>query len=127
MSTDSDSASEKEEFALELEERTSVVHRVTCLDIKNLIESDSPNVIYPFKTYQEAFEYGEKLENRSYPKTCGKCTPWKSKTPQWHTHKFILENEDISGVYNGCKSWLITVGARILDEKENEYSGSHCD
>jgi len=82
MSSSPDSGDEKQEFALQLEGKTSVVHRADCIEIKHLVESGNPDIIYPFKTYQEAFEHGEHLENRSYPKTCGKCTPWKSKIQQ---------------------------------------------
>ena len=124
MSTDSE-PKENDDFALELEERTSVVHRASCPEIKGRLESNSPDIVYPFKTYTEAFKYGQNLKNRSYPKTCGKCAPWRSGSIEWHIHVLMLDQVSLSGVFNGCKSWLISLGAKIEEEIIDEFISAY--
>ena len=74
-----DDSGEKRKFFLEPEKRTTVVHTDECQEyITKSITGEPPSGwLGPFSTYESAFEYGSNLENKSYPKTCRKCTPWK--------------------------------------------------
>jgi RsiW-degrading membrane proteinase PrsW (M82 family) len=108
-------------FALELEGKSSVIHTLECVEY---LEKTRDGTVkegwhYPFKTYEEAFSFGSSLEGRSYPKVCGKCTPWKyaDKGNEAET-RFTVIGTSIESCYRCIKSWLVGTGAKVEEEHE---------
>ena len=111
-------------FALELEGKTSVVHLTTCQVFIEKTRNGKGNDgwIFPFETYKEAFQHGKDLEDRSYPKVCGKFRPWGNgdglSEVSWD---LLISDENITQVYNKCLSWALHKKTRITSNEKNEF------
>ena len=106
-------------YALELEGRSSVVHKMTCQEFieKTGNGRHREGWVFPFNSYEEVFEYGSSLEGRSYPKTCSECRPWDRREykPKIITTRFSVQNQSVAQVNRLIASWMI---AKAAKEKE---------
>jgi hypothetical protein len=115
---------EEKTFALELEGKSSVVHLTTCQEFLEKTRNGkiAEGWIFPFENYKEAFQHGKNLENRSYPKVCGKCRPWGNGDEiseiSWD---LIVSDGNITQVYNKCLSWALHKKTRIVSNEKNEF------
>lgn len=108
-------------FFLEPEKRTTVIHTNKCHEFK--LQTDNGEKlgewIGPFVSYEEAFEKGSKIEGKSYPKTCGKCTPWNhAKKGNTSSTSLVVKESDVETTYSCVSAWLAGLGTQILNEEK---------
>lgn len=120
-SSTEDETDESPGFAIELEGKSSVIHTLSCVEY---LEKTRNGTVkegwhYPFETYEEAFSFGSSLEGRSYPKVCGKCTPWRYADRRSEAEtRFTVLDTSIESCYRCIKSWLLGIGAKLEEEQE---------
>ena len=114
----------EEKFALKLEGKSSIIHLTSCIEFKEKTDHGKPNInwIYPFDTFEDAYNHGSNLKGRSYPKTCAKCA--RPRTMSGSTvviKESRILNKDVKDVKIQCFNWLKIHQCNIKERQTGKF------
>ena len=109
---------EEEFYALELEGKNVIVHKMTCerFIAETGDGSNTEGWIFPFESYREAYEHGSSLEGYSLPKVCGICKPWIKHQFVTVSSTLSISNSNLETVMKLIEYWFIAL-SYTPDEK----------